>query len=69
MITNGVPCPTIIVLVHLLRYSHLAEFSTEHILRPGYDVGDEVEYRLALKGLENASQRNRSRREGLQTHA
>ena len=55
MITNGVPCPTIIVLVHLLRYSHLAEFSTEHILRPGYDVGDEVEYRLALKGLENAS--------------
>ena len=29
-------------------YPHLLEFTTEHILRPGYDFGDEFDYGLDL---------------------
>ena len=29
-------------------YPHLAEFSTEHVLKPGYDFGEEFEYGLEL---------------------
>ena len=39
-------------------YSHAAEFSTEHILRPGYDFGDEFEYGLGLKGSRERARRN-----------
>jgi AcrR family transcriptional regulator len=36
------------------EYPHLTEFTTEHILRPGYDYGDEFEFGLdlILDGLE-----------------
>ena len=36
------------------EYSHLTEFTTEHVLRPGYDYGDEFEFGLdlILDGLE-----------------
>ena len=39
------------------KYPHLAEFTFEHVLRPGYDYGDEFEFGLALilDGLERAS--------------
>ncbi|MCW7941321.1 AcrR family transcriptional regulator [Streptomyces hygroscopicus] len=36
------------------QYPHLAELTTEHVLRPGYDYGDEFEFGLdlILDGLE-----------------
>lgn len=39
------------------EYPHLAEFTFEHVLRPGYDFGDEFEFGLDLiiDGLERAS--------------
>jgi len=39
------------------KYPHLAEFTFEHILRPGYDYGEEYEFGLdlILDGLERAS--------------
>jgi AcrR family transcriptional regulator len=39
------------------QYPHLAELTTEHVLRPGYDYGDEFEFGLdlILDGLERAS--------------
>jgi AcrR family transcriptional regulator len=42
------------------EYPHLAELTTRHVLRPGYDYGDEFEFGLdlILDGLERA---NRSR--------
>ncbi len=30
------------------EYPHLAEMATEHILRPGYDFGDEFEIGLTV---------------------
>jgi AcrR family transcriptional regulator len=38
------------------RYPHLAEFTREHVLRPGYGYGEEFEYGLSLilDGLERA---------------
>jgi len=38
-------------------YPHLAEFTTEHILQPGYDFADEFEFGLdlILDGLEQAA--------------
>jgi AcrR family transcriptional regulator len=38
------------------EYPHLMEFTTEHILQPGYDYGDEFEFGLdlILDGLEKA---------------
>jgi len=30
------------------EYPHLVEFATEHIMRPGYDFGDEFEFGLDL---------------------
>ena len=37
-------------------YPHLIEFTTEHILQPGYDYGDEFAFGLdlILDGLERA---------------
>jgi hypothetical protein len=37
-------------------YPHLGEFSREHIMKPGYDYGDEYAYGLdlVLDGLERA---------------
>jgi hypothetical protein len=29
-------------------YPHLVEFSTEHILKPGYDFGNEFEFGLSV---------------------
>ena len=29
-------------------YPHLVEFSTEHILKPGYDFGKEFDFGLSL---------------------
>ena len=39
------------------EYPRLAEFTTGHVLRPGYDYGDEFEFGLdlILDGLERAS--------------
>lgn len=36
------------------EYPHLTEFSTEHVMQPGYDLGDEFEFGLdvILDGLE-----------------
>jgi AcrR family transcriptional regulator len=36
------------------EYPHLVEFATEHVLRPGYDYGDEFDFglELILDGLE-----------------
>ena len=36
------------------EYPHLAELATEHVLKPGYDYGDEFEFGLdlILDGLE-----------------
>ncbi len=36
------------------EYPHLTEFTTEHVLQPGYDYGDEFEFGLdlILDGLE-----------------
>ncbi len=41
------------------EYPHLTELATEHVLRPGYDYGDEFEYGLdlILDGLERAVDR------------
>jgi AcrR family transcriptional regulator len=38
------------------EYPHLAELTTKHVLRPGYDYGDEFEFGLGLilDGLERA---------------
>jgi AcrR family transcriptional regulator len=38
------------------EYPHLAELTTEHVLQPGYDYGDEFAFglELILEGLENA---------------
>ena len=38
-------------------YPHLAEFTTEHVLRPGYSFGDSFEFGLdlILDGLAKAS--------------
>jgi AcrR family transcriptional regulator len=38
------------------EYPHLAELTTEHVLQPGYDYGDEFEFGLdlILEGLERA---------------
>lgn len=40
------------------EFPHLAEFTFEHVMRPGYDYGDEFEYGLdlILDGLERASE-------------
>jgi AcrR family transcriptional regulator len=40
-------------------YPHLAELTTQHVLRPGYDYGNEFEFGLdlILDGLESASDR------------
>jgi hypothetical protein len=39
-------------------YPHLAEFTTEHVLRPGYDFTDEFDFGLdlILDGLERAAE-------------
>ena len=46
------------------EYPHLAEFTTQHVLRPGYDYGKEFEFGLdlILDGLERARGRRRTRR-------
>ncbi|OLE28213.1 MAG: TetR family transcriptional regulator [Actinobacteria bacterium 13_1_20CM_3_71_11] len=46
------------------EYPHLAEFTTQHVLRPGYDYGTEFEFGLdlILDGLERARGRRRTRR-------
>ena len=38
------------------QFPHLAELTTEHVMLPGYDYGDEFEFGLALilDGLERA---------------
>jgi len=38
-------------------YLNLTEFTTEHILKPGYDYGDEFAFglNLILEGLERTS--------------
>ena len=36
------------------RYPHLVELTAQHVLRPGYDYGDEFEFDLLLDGLERA---------------
>lgn len=43
---------------HADEYPHLAEMVTEHVLKPGYDYGDEFEFGidLILDGLETARQ-------------
>jgi hypothetical protein len=40
-------------------YPHLAAFTFEHVLRPGYDFGEEFEFglTLVLDGLEAAAGR------------
>jgi hypothetical protein len=39
------------------EYPHLVEMATEHILRPGYDFGDEFDFGLdlVLDALERAA--------------
>jgi hypothetical protein len=39
------------------EYPHLTELTVEHVLRPGYDYGDEYEFGLdlILEGLERAN--------------
>ncbi len=39
------------------EYPHLMEFTTQHVLQPGYDFGNEFEFglNLILDGLENTS--------------
>jgi hypothetical protein len=38
------------------QYPHLAELTTQHVLKPGYDFGDEFAFglELILDGLERA---------------
>ena len=45
------------------EYPNLADFITEHALKPGYDYGDEFEYGLdvILDGLENGAARQSRR--------
>jgi AcrR family transcriptional regulator len=45
------------------EYPHLAELTTEHVLRPGYDYGEEFEFGLdlILDGLERLSQASSER--------
>jgi uncharacterized protein YheU (UPF0270 family) len=40
-------------------YPHLTELAVQHVLRPGYDYGDEFEsgLDLVLDGLERTAQR------------
>ncbi len=39
------------------KYRHLAEFTTEHVMQPGYDFADEFDFGLdlILDGLERAA--------------
>ncbi len=41
------------------EYPHLVEFTTEHVLQPGYDFGREFDFGLdlILDGLEAAAKR------------
>jgi len=41
------------------RYPHLAEFTAEHVMRPGYDFSDEFDFGLdlILDGLEQRARR------------
>ena len=43
------------------EYPHLAEFTFQHVMRPGYDYGDEFEFGLdlILDGLQRASRPRR----------
>ncbi len=45
------------LLVLAETYPHLLEFTTEHVLQPGYDFGAEFGYGLGLilDGLERAA--------------
>jgi AcrR family transcriptional regulator len=45
------------------EYPHLVEFTTEHVLQPGYDFGDEFEFGLGLilDGLDAAARKTRRR--------
>ena len=45
------------------QYPHLAEFTFEHVLQPGYDFGSEYEFGLdlILDGLERARRTAQSR--------
>jgi hypothetical protein len=42
---------------HFGPYAHLAEFTTEHVMRPGYHFGNSFEFGLdlILDGLEQAT--------------
>jgi hypothetical protein len=46
------------------EYPHLAEMASGHIMKPGYDHGDEFEYglKLILDGLQRARPARRARR-------
>lgn len=48
---------SMMLLVLAETYPHLLEFSTEHVLQPGYDFGLEFEFGLGLilDGLERAA--------------
>ncbi|HEX5120445.1 MAG TPA: TetR/AcrR family transcriptional regulator C-terminal domain-containing protein [Pseudonocardiaceae bacterium] len=52
----GRPDSAIIARFASGEYPHLTELTVEHVLRPGYDYGDEFEYGLdlILDGLERA---------------
>ena len=45
------------------QYPHLAEFTFEHVMQPGYDYGEEYEFGLdlILDGLERAHRTAQSR--------
>jgi AcrR family transcriptional regulator len=49
------------------EYPHLAELTTEHVLQPGYDYGNEFAFGLdlILDGLERSVQERRAVRDGL----
>jgi len=53
------------------KYPHLAELTTQHVLRPGYDYGDEFEFGLdlILDGLERTSDKAAGRPVSLQPSA
>lgn len=48
------------------EYPHIIEFTTEHVLQPGYDYGDEFEFGLdlILDGLERSLQEHATRWSG-----
>lgn len=48
------------------EYPHLAELTTEHVLQPGYDYGNEFEFglELILDGLERSVQEGQAVRDG-----